>query len=123
MSPTRRDILKTIAALGAASIPTTVPTVAAREILKPAHEFDDEAIRFDARELIDAYCPEHLEGMIVVQDHHTGLGYDAKIELFSDGFERTEIRLTDVLDKDKSIVIGSTFACQYRLMVALAGLT
>jgi len=57
----------------------------------------------------------------MVMDPHTNRRHDLKIELFSDGQERTEIRLSDLLDDTKSITIGSTTASQYRLMVALAG--
>lgn len=122
MSPTRRDILKTITALGVGAALPKAPAVAASEPFKPAHEFDDDAIRFDVAELLDAYCPEYLEGMIVVKDPHTNRRHYLKIELFSDEQERTEIRLSNLLDESKSITIGSATASQYRLMVALSGL-
>jgi len=122
MSPTRRDILKTIAALGVGAALPAVPAVTASEPVKTVHAFDSDAIRFDCHELLDAYCPEYLEGMIVVKDPHTDRRHYLKIELFSDGQERTEIRLSDLLDESKSITIGSATASQYRLMVALASL-
>jgi hypothetical protein len=120
MSPTRRDILKSIAALGVGAALPAPPAVTASEPVKPVHVFDSDAIRFDVDELLDAYCPEYLEGMIVVKDPHTNRRHELKIELFSDGRERTEIRLTDLLDDTKSITIGSATASQYRLMVATA---
>ncbi len=103
-----------------AALPS-VPAVHASEPVKSLHAFNSDAIRFDVSELLDAYCPEYFEGRILVTDPHTNRRHDLKIELFSDGQERIEIRLIDVLDESKSITIGSATASQYRLMVALAG--
>jgi len=121
MSPTRRDILKSITALGVVAALPSAPTVNTSEPVKAPHAFDSNAIRFEVDDLLDSYCPEYLEGLITVKDPHTNRRHDLKIELFSDGQERTEIRLSDLLDDTKSITIGSTTASQYRLMVALAG--
>lgn len=121
MSPTRRDILKTMTALGVGVALPSLPAVNACEPVKPVHAFDGDAIRFDVAELLDAYCPEYLEGRILVTDPHTNRRRYLKIELFSDGQERTEIRLSNPFDESKSITIGSATASQYRLMVALAG--
>ena len=72
MSPTRRDILKTIAALGEGAALPAAPAVNASEPVKPVRAFASDAIRFDRDELLDVYCPRFLEGMIVVRDKHTG---------------------------------------------------
>jgi len=72
MSSTRRDILKTMTALGVGAALPSATAVHASEPAKPVHVFDSAAIRFDCDELLDVYCPRFLEGMIVVRDKHTG---------------------------------------------------